>query len=189
MAGTTNFQQFNPTQANQESDAAYTADSTRSNGAGVGAIFPSNCANKLFYQTSTGVAALMQMLANKGFSTNDSNLAVLAGALSCLLTTADIKPAMAYAPFSPSIILDASLANGWEIVLTANTSITIISIVAYQPITLAFSQDGVGGHSVTFTNTLHGLGAVDGGATGHSQQTFMVLSDLALHATGPMVVS
>ena len=62
MPGTTNFQQFNPTQANAESDAAYTSDALRSGGLTTSCIVPGNLANKLFYQTTTFVAAFAQMI-------------------------------------------------------------------------------------------------------------------------------
>ena len=79
---TSNFLQFNPTQANQENDAAYTADPTRSGGAGVGAIWPSSSANKTLYQLSTFVTAFAQMMVGKGFSMSDADVNALALELS-----------------------------------------------------------------------------------------------------------
>ena len=90
MPGTTNALQWNPTQANQESDTAYAADSERTGGA-VSGQFPSATANKLFYQLSTYITALATMLANKGYSNNDSNLANLVAAMSNLVTNADLS--------------------------------------------------------------------------------------------------
>lgn len=90
MAGTNNFQQWNPTAANQESDSAYTSDSLRSGGAPTGAIFPSPTANKLFFQLAQMVCALAGMMANKGYNISDANLANLRTALTNILTNADI---------------------------------------------------------------------------------------------------
>lgn len=90
MAGTNNFLQWNPTEANQENDAAYASDSARSGGAGTGSIFTSQTANKLFFQTSTMVAALAAMMAVKNYNMQDSNLGNLQTALSNLLTNADV---------------------------------------------------------------------------------------------------
>jgi len=89
MPASTNFQQWNPTASNQESDAAYLADAQRTGGASSGE-FPSPTANKLFYQSSTFVAALCQMLAAKGYSTSDADISVLAAVLANLITNADL---------------------------------------------------------------------------------------------------
>jgi hypothetical protein len=90
MAGTSNFQQWNPGSINQENDAAYTSDSLRANGAPSGAIFPSPTANKLFFQLSTMAYAIGQMMANKNYNMLDSNSANLIAALNNLLTNADV---------------------------------------------------------------------------------------------------
>jgi hypothetical protein len=89
MAGTTNFEQWNPTSANQENDAAYLADTQRTGGA-VSGEFPSPTANKLFYQVTTFITALANMLAAKGYSTSDANLAVLQATLANMVTNADL---------------------------------------------------------------------------------------------------
>ena len=85
MSGSSNFLQFNPTQANQENDAAYLTDATRTGGAGIGSEWPSISANKTLYQTSTAVAALMAMMANKGFTVSDASLPTLTAVLAALL--------------------------------------------------------------------------------------------------------
>jgi hypothetical protein len=90
MPATTNALQWNPTQANQESDTAYAADSERTGGA-VSGQFPSALGNKLFYQLSTYITALATMLANKGYSNNDSNLANLVAVMNNLVTNADLS--------------------------------------------------------------------------------------------------
>lgn len=92
MPGTTNFQQWNPTGANQENDAAYTADAQRLGGAPVNAIWPSPTANKALYQFSTFITAFGQMMAAKGYNTSDANLAALVAALANVQTAADAAP-------------------------------------------------------------------------------------------------
>lgn len=86
---TTNVQQWNPTAANQETDAEYTADSQRAGGATNPSVFQAELANKLFYQLSTYVAALFAAFAAKGFTTSDSNLPTLTAQCSNFLTTGD----------------------------------------------------------------------------------------------------
>lgn len=90
MAGTNNFQQWNPTAANQESDATYTGDALRSGGATSGAIFPSPTANKLFFQLAQMTCGLAGMMANKGYNVSDANLANLIAALTNIVTNADV---------------------------------------------------------------------------------------------------
>jgi hypothetical protein len=89
MPATTNFLQWNPTASNQESDSSYASDAQRTGGASSGE-FPSATANKLFFQCSTFVAALGQMLATKGYSTSDADISVLAAVLANLITNADL---------------------------------------------------------------------------------------------------
>lgn len=95
MAGSSNFQQFNPNATNQLTDAEYTSDATRSSGAANPSVFPSETANKLFYQLSTFIYAMAQMLANKGYVLSDANAATLSAVLANMMTAADMAP---YAP-------------------------------------------------------------------------------------------
>jgi hypothetical protein len=93
----TNFLQWNPGQANQETDPSYVADPSRTGGAATGAIFASPLANKLFYQLTTFVAAFSNMLVAKGYSPNDANIATLAALLANVITAADLA-ALNYLP-------------------------------------------------------------------------------------------
>ena len=90
MPGSSNFLQWNPTQSNQEDDAAYSADALRSGGAPTNAIFPSPTANKAFYQWSIFVAAFAAMLADKGYTLSDADFVNLKTVLSNILTQADL---------------------------------------------------------------------------------------------------
>lgn len=91
MPGSSNFQQWNPAQANQENDSAYTADSLRAGGATTDAIFSSPLANKLFYQLSTFIKAMADSLVAKGYTLSDANEATLAAVLGNLVTQADLS--------------------------------------------------------------------------------------------------
>jgi hypothetical protein len=129
MAGTTNALQWNPTAANQETDAQYAADSQRTGGASDTAIFLSPVANKLFYQLSTYITALFQAFANKGFTTSDSNLNSLTAVCSNFLTTADVKPAQLHVAFSPTPTFDCSQASSFRIDLAGNVTSSILTNV------------------------------------------------------------
>lgn len=122
MAGT-NFAEFNPSAANQETDSAYASDSLRSGGAAVDGVCPSTLFNKLNYQQSTMIAALALALVNKGFSPVDGSpsstnglvtpstaVSNLAAVLANILTTAD------YASIISNVFAGASYldsANGY----------------------------------------------------------------------------
>jgi hypothetical protein len=102
----TDFSQWNPGAANQETDAAFQADSQRSGGATTGSTWASLLANKILYQVSTLVRALALMLVNKGYSPvdgtspfqadNSSNAAVtaLASVLGNIMTGIDVMQAI-----------------------------------------------------------------------------------------------
>src|SRR5487761_1455215 len=113
MAGSSNFLQHNPTAANQEDDSTYAGDSTRTGGIGVDQIMPSPWMNKIWYQSSTFIAAFAGALANKGYNLSDANLSTLEAVLANVLTTADTKPAQITVPFSPTPTFDCSTANGF----------------------------------------------------------------------------
>lgn len=88
MAGSSNFLPFNPGKANQASDSNYNASTYRLEGIPAApSAAPSIIHNKLFYQTSIGVAALMQSLANQGYTASDDNLSDLVILLSTLANT------------------------------------------------------------------------------------------------------
>ena len=146
---TTNAQQFNPSQANQETDAAYTTDVTRVNGAGVDAIWPSISANKTLYQVTTYVTALGQMMANKGFTNADTNLAALTTVMSNILMSSDLQSNLQLVNFSPSVVLNAAQFTGFELAMAGNMNITLTGLKVGQPILLMFVQDGVGGRTAT----------------------------------------
>ena len=190
MAGTTNFLQFNPSQANQETDAAYLTDSVRTSGAGVDGIWPSDSANKTLYQASTMVAALAQMLANKGFSVSDANYAALVTQLGNILTTADGRGGLQNLIWSSTISLNAATFQGFAIPLQGSTALSLTGVSAGALYVMLYTQDSAGGHTVTF-GTGFGANAVqpDPAPYAVSAQVFMANAALLLVPIGPLMSS
>jgi hypothetical protein len=178
MAGSTNFQQWNPNAANQESDAAYTADSARSAGVVDGSVFDAETANKLFYQLSTGLTALMLAMAGKGFVTSDANLNQLVAVLSNILTTADQKAQIQVVSFGASLTFDCSQANGFQVTLGGNvTSAVVENAAPGQIVTFVLIQDGAGGHTFAWPASMTGTAPVDGTANITNVQQFIARAD------------
>ena len=85
MPGSNNFLPFNPGKVNQVSDTAYNASIYRSGGIPAApSAAPSNIHNKLFYQVSMMVSAMAQMLANRGYAVNDTDLTALTAIMNSL---------------------------------------------------------------------------------------------------------
>jgi len=127
MAAPTNFLQWNPSQINQESDAEYLSETQRTGGA-VSGIFPSELANKLFYQVSTFVAALATALVNKGYEMQDTDLSTLITAMANILTKADFGTGAGTVCQGNDARLDVEIASGskvWFWQATAPTGWTI----------------------------------------------------------------
>lgn len=83
---TNKFPIWNPTQANQETDAEYATDSQRVGGAPTNAIFPSATGNKVFNQASTMVNAIAQIIANvTGQTIDDASSSLLTQQLLMML--------------------------------------------------------------------------------------------------------
>jgi hypothetical protein len=122
MAGSSNFLQHNPTAANQESDATYATDSTRTGGIGEDQIMPSAWMNKIWYQSSTFVTAFAQALANKGYAVSDASLTTLESVLANVLTNADLKAALVAVPFSPTPNFNCAISNGFQINMSGNVT-------------------------------------------------------------------
>lgn len=133
-----NFLQFNPTKANQENDAAYTADAQRTGGAATNSIFASQLANKLFYQLSTMITALGQALSNKGYTVSDADLTALINVLSNLITTPDLVP---YAKLASPVFTGDPKAPT-PLISDNDTSIATTAFV--QALLASFSSSFVG---------------------------------------------
>lgn len=191
MAGSSNFQMWNPNQSNQESDSQYTADSLRTGGATSGALCPSPTFNKFAYQVAVAIWALNSSLAAKGFACSDSNPNALATVYSNLITTADQRPDLVQIPYSPNLQFNCAESNGFQVTLTGNvTSLSIVNASFGQvPINIVFTQGGGGGFTVAWPSNVKGAGTIDPGAGNNSVQSFIVLADGNLHAYTPMAVS
>jgi hypothetical protein len=154
----TNFLQFNPGAANQETDAGYTADSQRVNGAINGQIFNDQLANKLFYQVTTMVAALAQALSNKGLSMLDSNYSALVSQLSNLVTFSDLANNLTVVSYSPTPALNAAVSNGFQITLAGNISGgTITGVTSGQVVAFILTQDATGGRTINWPSFVTGF--------------------------------
>jgi hypothetical protein len=126
---TTNFLQWNNPAVNQETDPQYLADSIRLGGAPTDSLLPSALFNKFAYQASTWFTAFSTMMANKGFSTSDADVNVLAAVFGNILTSADTKPAQVNVAFSPTPVFDGSLASSIRFTLAGNvTSSALINV-------------------------------------------------------------
>lgn len=181
--GTTNFLQFNPNQVNQETDALYAADTSRTGGAPANAIFASALANKLFYQLTTFVAAFANMMAGKGYSTSDSSLGVLEGALANVLTNADLRHGIVTVPYSSTPTFDCSAASVFSLSLSGNVSLSVINASPGQAVLFIFIQDAAGSRTVAFPGNVAGPFQPVASSGAVSAQSFIVGVDLVLRAT------
>jgi hypothetical protein len=178
MAGSTNFQQWNPEAANQETDSEYTADSARSGGVVDGEVFNAETANKLFFQSTTFPAAFARSMANKGFTVSDADFNQLVTVLSNVLTTADQKAALQSVSFGASLTFDCSKANGFQITLGGNvTSSTVVGASPGQIVTFVLIQDGTGGHTFAWPTSITGTSPIDGTANITNVQQFIARAD------------
>lgn len=139
MSGTTNFIQINPTAANQENDSTYQTDPITTGGIAANSIMPSPWMNKAWFQSSTFVAAMCQMLANKNFSTSDVNVVTLSATLANILTTFDINSLILVSAGQPGSV---KLLNGQ---LLINCGITV---------PIAPGGGETVGFATAFTNTI-----------------------------------
>jgi len=186
-----NFLQWNPTAANQESDSTYNADALRTGGATTGAILPSNLDNKFRFQTSTFVAALAQALANKGYNLSDAVFSTLVTVLSNIKTSADFPASQILVPYATSMVFDAAQSFQFVVALTGNVSAaSLINIAVGQQLLFIWEQDGVGSRTFpTMTAsgyTWVGQGAICPIASSVSLQFFDVVSGTGLE--GPLII-
>lgn len=188
MAGT-NVLQWNPTGANQETDAQYLADSQRAGGATNPSLFDARLANKLFYQLTTYMEALFTAFANKGFATSDADLSALITQCANFVTTADLLPGLQNVLYAPVVQFNCLQATGFQVTLIGDIGVNVAWAHVGQTITFAFTQDGVGNHNVSTSANVVSMGTPSKAANATSVQTFIVLGDNKLHPIGPMVVS
>lgn len=183
----TNFLQFNPSLINAESDSAYSADSLRTGGIPSAAIFPSTLANKLFYQSSTFVAAFCQMLVNKGLSPSDANVANLAALLANVRLASDFLTSIITIAYATSVTFPAGTSAQFDLALTGNvTASALTGQSAGQLLGFIVSQDGVGGRSFVWPSALTAPGPICQIPNSTSIQYFIVRPGGAIEPIGQM---
>jgi hypothetical protein len=184
MPGSTNFQVFNPTAANQESDAQYTADPQRVGGGIDGQPFPSETANKLFYQVTTGMSALMDMMAAKGFNVSDANRGTLASVLAAIQTTADSRNPLQNVSYAATLTLNAAAYSGFQIQVSGPVTINFTGQTPGQQLWFMFTQDSTGGHAISIPSAV-GEVYYDTTPNSQSQLLLQVVSDNSMRALTP----
>lgn len=182
---TTNFIQVNPGAANQENDATFASDSLTTGGVGTDAILPSPWLNKVWFQSSTFIAALATSMSNKGFTLSDANISTLTGVLANLLTYADpVVGPLSSPSFSSTIAFDASASNTLDVTLSGNvTAFSIANTRTGQVVTISFTQDATGGRTVatpTATGGISGWVAPNTAANAVTTQSFIKKNSGAL---------
>jgi hypothetical protein len=98
MAGSSNFQDHNPGSVNQQSDATYATDTTRTGGIVTNQVLPGPWINKIWRQCSVMASALGDMLAAKGYTVSDASRTTLATQLANIVTWADLPIAVVSQP-------------------------------------------------------------------------------------------
>jgi hypothetical protein len=185
---TTNFVQFNPGAANQETDAQYLADAQRIAGYGTDQIVPSPLLNKATYQPTTFCAAFGQMLANKGFTNSDASVSALAAVLANILTTADLLPDLISVAYSPTPSFNAAASNGFQMTLGGNiSSSSCPGITAGQLLAFYFAQDSAGSRTVNWPAVF--TGTVQPDPTPNSVSVILFRADLGgtARAVSPLI--
>ena len=192
MAGSTNFIQFNPTQSNQETDAAYATDPLVTGGVQLNNPLPSVFLNKLWYQDSTFIAAFANMLVAKGYSPMNTSIGALEAVLANVLTNADTQPAQLIVGYSPTAVFNRALGQNFTMFLTGNlTTPTLVNPLPGQYITFWFYQESPGGFSVDWPANVINAGTINSTSPAGAiyQQTFFVGHDLIARAIGPLMQS
>jgi hypothetical protein len=184
-----NFLQFNPNLANQETDAEYAADSMRSGGAQLDSVPASDMFNKFGYQTTTFIAAMAQALANKGYTIQDASLSVLTSTLAAVLTEADLNIGLQNFSYTASPAWNALRNATFEMVLTGNvTAPTISGQVAGQRLIFIWHQSTAGGNTILYPSNFYGWSQISSVASSINVQEFIVSSALNCYAVGPLIV-
>lgn len=175
----TNFIQFNPTESNQESDAAYAANALVTGGVQLNNQLPSNFLNKLWYQVTTFPAAFCQMLVNKGYSPMDTSVTALAAVLANVLTNADTQPLVTFQNSSTSMVFNRASGQTFEVnMISSVTSPTLVGTQPGQYLLFNFTTDGTAGHSFTWPSQIVGAGDLSNMAANTTfTQMFWVRAD------------
>jgi len=192
----TNFLVFNPSQANQETDAQYAADATRAGGAAVNQEFPSPTANKLFYQLSIMIAALAQFIVAQGYSAEDSNLSTLTTNLTNAILAATVAAGVTWKNIAYAATMAfagaPSQTTVFETTLTGNVGSSSLTPLNVRGQTFIFiiHQDSTGGRTFVWPSALSAIaGTVDPTANATSMQAFVMDGSSNWHPLGAMTSS
>ena len=182
-----NFLTFNPASANQETDAAYATDATRTGGAGVDAVWPSVSANKTLKQSTIFPAAFGQMMAAKGFTVSDADQNALAAVLANVVTTADQRGGLQTVTWASSLALNAASHTNFQITLGGDTALSATGQAAGDTVTLLLAQDATGGRVVTYGAGFAAGWQLDATPNTLSVVTFKTNAALLLEPSNPSV--
>lgn len=188
MAGTNDFVQHNPTEANQEPTTDFAADSLTTGGIGTDAIMPSPWMNARWYQDSTVCAALMQMLATKNYNVSVANLATLASVFANIVTEADLRTPLVSVGYSPTPTFPASTANGFDIVLGGNVTSSSFNATPNigQILTFIVTQTSGGGATFVPPSTVNGWQPINTAPNSVTVQQFIVKEDGTIWSVTPI---
>lgn len=189
MPGSTNILPWDPSASNISSDASYSSDVQRINGAAVNDIFPSPTANKALFQACGFVYALATALANKGFTVNDSPQASLVTVLGNILTTADATSGLTTVPYATSIAFSATGTNGFYLVFGSGnvSSSTLTGQSLGQRLMFVIVQDGTGNRTFSWPANIPTHGTICPDASSISLQEFIVLPTGSIVPIGTMI--
>lgn len=172
------FLQINPNLNNSESDSVYLSDALRVNGIPEDAIFPSLLANKIFYQSSTFIAAFATMMANKSFPINDGGgttggFNALVAQLTNVVCKSDLASAIITVPYASSMTFSG--ASGYYTQLTGNVASASLPSPSLGALTFVIAQDATGNRTFAWPAGLNPAGPICLTANSISLQSFLVL--------------
>lgn len=193
MPGSTNFLTFNPAANNQENDATYNTDITRTGGVLLDQILPSPLANKMWFQSAQFISAFCTMMADKGFSPMDGagvggGFNALVAVLTNVKTSADFTASIVLVPYATSITFDANLGSGFDLTLTGNVSAsTLINQAPGDIFTFIIAQDATGGRTFAWPPSLVGTAPICPLPNSVTVQQFIVRVAGQIVPTEPMI--
>lgn len=193
MSGTTNFQQWNPSAVNQETDSQYTLDALRSGGVPSGAIVGSPTFNKAMYQQATFTAAFAQALANKGYSVTDDNFSNLVAAFQHIRTDADVGASILTITPGSTVTFPTESSTQFDLTLNQNVTSSYLTGPSSgnpapgQLLLFVIAQDATGGRTFAWPSNITTPGSICPLASSISVQSFIVRANGAIVPAGAMI--
>lgn len=190
MPPSSNFLQFNPGSANQESDTEYLTDAQRLGGFAAQQLLPSRLHNKILFQCAQFLYAFTQMMLAKGYAMVDTDAGALQGQLANVLTNADLRSLLTVQTFNANPVFNFTNTDAIQMVLSGNITPTFAGLPAGRRGRLILIQDGTGGRTITYPGTMGAIFSQPDGAPGSTNmQDIQATADGVLHPAGPMIVS